>query len=80
MIKDGVILVIICVFVGAGFWVWQSRVQVHSLRAPDSQVQAQAIATRMGWQYEYRRTGYGNLATKLEIAVSRNEEVVAWRR
>jgi hypothetical protein len=43
-------------------------------------VQAQAIATRMGWQYEYRRTGYGNLATKLETAVSRNEEVVAWRR
>jgi hypothetical protein len=46
----------------------------------NSQVQAQAIATRMGWQYEYRRTGYGNLARKLETAVSRNEEVVAWRR
>ena len=47
---------------------------------PQMQAQAQAIATRMGWQYEYRRTGYGNLATKLETAVSRNEEVVVWHR
>jgi hypothetical protein len=46
----------------------------------NSQVQAQAIATRMGWQYEYRLTGYGNLATKLKTAVSRNEKVVAWHR
>jgi hypothetical protein len=46
----------------------------------DSQLQAQAIAKRMGWRYEYRRTGYGNLATKLETAVNRNEEVVAWHR
>jgi hypothetical protein len=55
---------------------------VYLAQAPDatSQVQAQAIATRMGWQYEYRRTGYGNLATKLETAVSRNEKVVAWHR
>ena len=58
------------------------RKLVYLAQAPDanSQVRAQAIATRMGWQYEYRRTGYGNLATKLETAVSRNEEVVAWRR
>jgi hypothetical protein len=55
---------------------------VYLAQAPDanSQVQAQAIAARMGWQYEYRRTGYGNLATKLETAVNRNEQVVAWRR
>ena len=55
---------------------------VYLAQAPDanSQMQAQAIATRMGWQYEYRRTGYGNLATKLETAVKRNEEIVAWRR
>jgi Protein of unknown function (DUF1638) len=55
---------------------------VYLAQAPDanSQAQAQAIATRMGWQYEYRRTGYGNLATKLETAVNRNEQVVAWRR
>ena len=58
------------------------RKLVYLAQAPDanSQAQAQAIATRMGWQYEYRRTGYGNLKTKLEAAVSRNEEVVAWRR
>jgi hypothetical protein len=60
------------------------RKLVYLAQASDAnsqvQVQAQAIATRMGWQYEYRRTGYGNLATKLETAVSRNEEVVAWRR
>jgi hypothetical protein len=55
---------------------------VYLAQAPDanSQVQAQAIATRMGWQYEYRRTGYGNLETKLKTAVSRNEKVVAWHR
>ncbi len=55
---------------------------VYLAQASDanSQVQAQAIATRMGWQYEYRRTGYGNLATKLETAVNRNEQVVAWHR
>lgn len=46
----------------------------------NSQVQAQAIAARMGWQYEYRRTGYGTLGTTLQTAVSRNEEVVTWHR
>jgi hypothetical protein len=45
-----------------------------------SQRQAQAIATRMGWEFAYRETGYGTLGTQLVTAVSRNEEVVAWRR
>jgi hypothetical protein len=55
---------------------------VYLAQAPDadSQAQAQAIATRMGWQYEYRQTGYGTLGTTLVAAVNRNEEVVTWRR
>ena len=58
------------------------RKLVYLAQAPDanSQVNAQAIATRMGWQYEYRRTGYGTLGTQLVSAVSRNDEVVAWHR
>lgn len=39
---------------------------------------AQAIATRMGLEFEYRRTGYGTLATSLTLAVARNEEVATW--
>ncbi len=39
---------------------------------------AQAIAARMGLQFEYRRTGYGTLATSLTDAVARNDEVVTW--
>ncbi len=39
---------------------------------------AQAIATRMGLEFEYRRTGYGTLATSLTEAVARNEEVATW--
>jgi hypothetical protein len=46
----------------------------------NSQLQAEAIATRMGWQFEYRQTGYGNLAVALRGAVDRNEHVVSWRR
>jgi hypothetical protein len=58
------------------------RKLVYLAQAPDanSQAQAQAIAARMGWQFEYRRTGYGTLETKLAAAVSRNERVVAWHR
>src|SRR5487761_2039822 len=33
---------------------------------------AQAIAARMGLEFEYRRTGYGTLATSLTDAVARN--------
>lgn len=56
------------------------RKLVYLAQAPGANSQAQAIATRMGWQYEYRRTGYGTLGTKLVTAVSRNDQVVAWHR
>lgn len=32
--------------------------------------QAEAIAARMGWAYEYRHTGYGGLETSLNAAVA----------
>lgn len=58
------------------------RKLVYLAQAPDanSQIEARAIATRMGLQFEYRQTGYGTLQTRLVTAVSRNEEVVAWHR
>jgi hypothetical protein len=58
------------------------RKLVYLAQAPDasSRAQAQTIAARMGWEFEYRDTGYGTLGTQLVAAVSRNEEVVVWRR
>jgi hypothetical protein len=74
------------------------RKLVYLAQAPDatSQEQAQAVAKRMGLQFEYRQTGYGTLGTTLvsamsrygaaasgrnqAAAVGRNEEVVTWRR
>jgi hypothetical protein len=74
------------------------RKLVYLAQAPDatSQEQAQAVANRMGLQFEYRQTGYGTLGTTLvsamsrygaatlgrnqAAAVGRNEEVVTWRR
>jgi hypothetical protein len=58
------------------------RKLVYLAQAPDanSLPQAQAIAMRMGWEFEYRHTGYGTLGTQLVTAVSRHEEVVVWRR
>lgn len=47
---------------------------------PGAVEQAQAIAMRMGLEFEYRETGYGTLGTTLNAAVERNEEAVAWRR
>jgi len=53
--------------------------------APEAQQAAQAIAKRMGLQFEYRLTGYGTLGTTLVSAVERgtakgHEQVVAWLR
>jgi hypothetical protein len=58
------------------------RKLVYLAQAPDesSHARAHAIATRMGWHFEYRETGYGTLGTKLAAAVNRNEQVVAWLR
>jgi hypothetical protein len=63
------------------------RKLVYLAQAPGAQAQeaAQAIATRMGLQFEYRPTGYGTLGTTLVSAVEdgvakRREEVVSWLR
>ena len=47
------------------------RKLVYLAQAPDaaSSSRAEAIAARMGWQYEQRLTGYGALATSLEAVV-----------
>jgi Protein of unknown function (DUF1638) len=50
---------------------------------PEAQDDARAIAKRMGWDYEYRQTGYGTLGTTLVAAVKRSdarrdEGAVAW--
>jgi len=57
---------------------------------PGSLEQARAIAQRMGLAFEYRETGYGELATTLNSAVERSDagrsearrgaEAVTWRR
>ena len=53
-------------------------------RKPQSEEQARAIAARMGLEFEYRRTGYGTLATTLggcgASASAMRSEVVAWHR
>jgi Protein of unknown function (DUF1638) len=63
------------------------RKLIYLAQAPVAQAQeaAQAIATRMGLQFEYRLTGYGTLGTTLVSAVERGsakrrEEVIAWHR
>jgi Protein of unknown function (DUF1638) len=59
---------------------YRKLVYLGQAPAPDSEDAARAIAARMGLAFEYRRTGYGTLETKLATAVGRNEEVVSWRR
>lgn len=44
----------------------------------DLRARAQAAARRLGLEYEYRRTGYGDLGTSL--ATVAGEQVVQWRR
>lgn len=41
---------------------------------------ARAIAARMGWQFECRRTGYGDLGSTLGAAVRGGEKEVVWHR
>ena len=56
------------------------RKLVYLAQAPGEGAEqgARAIAARMGLEFEYRRTGYGTLATSLTNAVVRNDEVTAW--
>ena len=58
------------------------RKLVYLAQAPDAnrRAQAQAIAGRMRWTFEYRETGYGTLESSLAAAVVDNEKVVTWRR
>jgi len=58
------------------------RKLVYLAQAPaaQSQEQARAIAGRMGLEFEYRKTGYGTLETKLVAAVNHNEKAAAWLR
>jgi hypothetical protein len=64
---------------------YRKLVYLAQAPSPEWQEQARAIAARMGWEFEYRETGYGTLATALESAVRRDgarrhEEVVTWHR
>ncbi len=56
------------------------RKLVYLAQAPAAQAEerARAIALKMGLEFEFRRTGYGALATSLAAAVERNEEAAAW--
>ena len=56
------------------------RKLVYLAQAPAAQAEerARAIALKMGLEFEFRRTGYGTLATSLAAAVERNEEAAAW--
>jgi hypothetical protein len=62
------------------------RKLVYLAQAPGTQSReaAQAIATRMGLQFEYRQTGYGALGTTLSAAVERGgkgrDVAVTWHR
>jgi hypothetical protein len=63
------------------------RKLVYLAQAPDaaSAEQARAIAARMGLDFEFKRTGYGTLETKLAAVVTqndarRNEKAVTWVR
>jgi Protein of unknown function (DUF1638) len=52
---------------------------------PGSEEAGRAVAKRMGWDYEYRATGYGALGDTLAAAVTRgglrpNEKAVSWHR
>jgi hypothetical protein len=59
---------------------YRKLVYLGQAPAADSEDAARAIAARMGLSFEFRRTGYGTLQTRLATAVGRNEEAISWRR
>jgi hypothetical protein len=59
---------------------YRKLVYLGQAPAADSEDAARAIAARMGLSFEFRRTGYGTLQTRLATAVGRNEEPISWRR
>jgi hypothetical protein len=56
------------------------RKLVHLAQSPgaDTRAQAQAIAQRMGWQFEYRQTGLGLLKDNLAAAMRRAQAGMTW--
>ena len=62
----------------AYFGNYRRLVYLAQAPAAESEGLARAIATRMGLQFECRRTGYGTLGSTLDAAV--NEKAVAWHR
>jgi Protein of unknown function (DUF1638) len=68
----------------AYFGNYRKLVYLAQVAAAGSREQAQAVAARMGLEFEYRYTGYGTLGTSLTDAVRRGErveeKVVAWHR
>ncbi|HEV7612982.1 MAG TPA: DUF1638 domain-containing protein [Steroidobacteraceae bacterium] len=65
---------------GAYFGNYRKLVYLAQTPEPDSEVEARAVAARMGLQFEFRRTGYGTLETTLVAAVAGSDKVVAWVR
>lgn len=68
---------------------YKKLVYLAQTRSEDAVERARSIAARMGWSFETRETGYGELATRLEAAVRRNAQAarpasppaeVAWPR
>jgi Protein of unknown function (DUF1638) len=56
---------------------YHKLVYLSQAQRPGSLEQAQAIALRMGLEFEYRHTGYGTLESTLTAAV--RTDAVAWR-
>jgi hypothetical protein len=64
---------------------YRKLVYLAQAPAPGSEEQARGVATRMGLEFEYRKTGYGALGTTLTAGVAhsggrRGQEAVAWVR
>jgi hypothetical protein len=62
----------------AYFGNYRKLVYLAQTRKPEAEGEARAIADRMGFQFEYRDTGYGTLQTSLASAV--HEETMTWVR
>jgi hypothetical protein len=59
---------------------YRKLVYLAQAPAPESIERAREIAARMGLEFEFRQTGYGELKTSLVSAVNRNDKAVTWLR
>lgn len=74
----------------AYFGNYRRLVYLAQAPAEESKDRARAIAARMDWEFEFRRTGYGTLESTLDAAVrragamlggpARGEKALLWRR